>query len=117
MKTITLQEVATYKREDIRNNEANRQYVGNAATDQRIEYIERMSDEEYMNMHNEVAARENRKASERKEKQAAISSERKATGMSKKAYRAEYDRLMSEYKSTKNTELYKQAKSIAKFAF
>ena len=117
MKAIKLKEVAAHKREDIRNYEANREYAGNAATDQRIEYVERMSDEEYMNMYNEVVTRENRKSEQRKERQAAISAERKSTGMSKKSYRAEYDRLMAEYKSTGNLSFKTEAKKIQRFAF
>ena len=68
----------------------------------------------------EVEAR-NEKADHEKrvkaEKRAAIAAERKATGRSKKSYREEYDALMKEYKATNNIELYKRAKSIAKFAF
>ena len=59
MKAITLEQVRAMKAADIRRNNENRQYAGNAATDQRIDYIERMSDEDYMRMHNEVAAKEN----------------------------------------------------------
>jgi hypothetical protein len=117
MKTITLQEVRAMKAEDIRSYEANRQYAGNAATDQRIEYVERLSDEEYMEMHNKVARRENNKLAAKKEAKNELTAERKATGKSKKTYRTEYNQLMSEYKSTGNRELYLQAKSISKYAF
>jgi hypothetical protein len=57
-----------------------------------------MSDEDYMKMHNEVAAKENAKAEAAKERKASMSAERKATGKSKKAYREEYDRLIAAYK-------------------
>jgi hypothetical protein len=117
MKTITLQEVAAAKAADLRRLESNREYVGNAATDQRVEFIERMSDIDYMNMHNEVVAKENRKSALAAEKKAVISAERKSTGKSKKAYREEYDSLMKEYKATGNMESYKKAKAIAKYAF
>ena len=62
-------------------------------------------------------AREEYEKRVKAEKKAAIAAERKATGRSKKSYREEYDSLMKEYKATKNIELYKKAKSIAKFAF
>ena len=62
-------------------------------------------------------AREEYEKRVKAEKKAAIAAERKATGRSKKSYREEYDFLMKEYKATKNIELYKKAKSIAKFAF
>lgn len=39
------------------------------------------------------------------------------TGKSKKAYRAEYDALMAEYKKTGSTEAKKAAKAISRFAF
>ena len=117
MKTITINQVAAMKKEDVRRYEENRQYAGNAATDQRIDYVERLSDTEYMEMHNRVARRENNKLAAKKEAKSELAAERKATGKSKKTYRAEYDQLMSEYKSTGNRELYLQAKSIAKYAF
>lgn len=117
MKTITINQVAAMKREDIRYYEANRQYAGNAATDQRIEFILRLSDVDYMNLHNEVVRKENNKLAAKKEAKKKLTAERKATGKSKKTYRAEYDQLMSEYKSTGNREFYLQAKSIAKYAF
>ncbi|MDR0872246.1 MAG: hypothetical protein LBN27_02105 [Prevotellaceae bacterium] len=117
MKAITLQEVPALKAADIRRYEENRYYVGNAATDQRIDYILKQSDEDYMNLHNEVVKRENNKAAQAAEKQANLIAERKATGKSKKTYRAEYDALMADYKATKNMESYKKARSIAKFAF
>ena len=116
MKTITIEEVKAMKAADIRRYNENRQYAGNAATDQRIDYIERMSDEDYMAMHNEVADKENRKAEAAKEKKAALSAERKANGKSKKAYREEYDRLMAEYKNG-NYAAKEEAKKIAKYAF
>jgi hypothetical protein len=59
MTTITLQQVDRMKAEDIRRYNENREYAGNAATDQRIDYILSMSDEDYMNMHNEAARKEN----------------------------------------------------------
>ena len=117
MKTITINQVAAMKKEDIRRYEENRQYAGNAATDQRIEYVERLSDEDYMNIHNEVARKENNKLAAKKEAKKELTAERKATGKSKKTYRAEYDQLMREYKLTGKRELYLQAKSIAKYAF
>ena len=116
MRTSTIEEVKAMKAADIRRYNENRQYAGNAATDQRIDYIERMSDEDYMKMHNEVAAKENAKAEASKEKKAALSAERKATGKSKKAYREEYDRLMAEYKAG-NYAAKEEAKKIAKYAF
>ncbi|WP_368125169.1 hypothetical protein [Bacteroides faecis] len=117
MKTITIEEVAAMKRVDVNNYNAERQYIGNAEADQRIEFVMNMSDEDYMKMYNEVAMRENAKAEAAKSKKAAISAERKATGKSKKAYRAEYDALMADYKKTGNLEAKKAAKAIAKFAF
>lgn len=116
MKIITIQEVAAKKRADILCEEANRKYVGNAVADQRIDYIRNMSDEDYMNMYNEVVRRELRKEEAAKAKRDAISAERKATGISKKAYRAEYDRLMAEYRAG-NYEAKAEAKKIQKFAF
>ena len=116
MKTITIEEVKAMKAADIRRYNENRQYAGNAATDQRIDYIERMRDEDYMAMHNEVAAKENAKSEAAKEKKSALSAERKATGKSKKAYREEYDRLMAEYKKG-NYAAKEEAKKIAKYAF
>ena len=91
MKAITLSEVKSMKAEEIRRCNAERAYIGNCTAEQRIQFIENMSDEEYMKMYNEVAAKENAKAAAVKEKKVAISAERKATGKSKKAYRAEYD--------------------------
>ena len=117
MKTITIDQVAAMKNEDVRYYEANRQYVGNAETDQRIEFVLRQSDVDYMNQHNELVRNENKKLAAKKEAKSKLAAERKATGKSKKTYRAEYDQLMSEYKSTGNRELYLQAKSIAKYAF
>ena len=61
MRTITVREAREMKAQDIRNLNANRYYAGNAATDQRIEYIESMSDEDYVAMYNEVARKENLK--------------------------------------------------------
>lgn len=116
MKTITIEEVKAMKAADIRRYNENRQYAGNAATDQRIEYVQRMSDEDYMRMYNEVAAKENAKAEAAKEKKSALSAERKATGKSKKAYREEYNRLMVEYKNG-NYAAIEEAKKIAKYAF
>ena len=116
MKAITIEQVKEMKAADIRRYNENRQYAGNAATDQRIDYIERMSDEDYMRMHNEVAAKENAKAEAAKEKKAALSAERKATGKSKKAYREEYDRLMAAYKAG-DYAAKEEAKKIAKYAF
>lgn len=43
------------KAADVREYNNNRQYAGDAATDQRIDYVLNLSDEEYMNLHNEVA--------------------------------------------------------------
>lgn len=105
------------KAEEIRRCNSERAYTGNSTAEQRIQFIENMSDEEYMKMHNEVAAKENAKAAAAKEKKTALSAERKATGKSKKAYRAEYDALMAEYKNTGRTEAKNAAKAIAKFAF
>ena len=105
------------KKEDIRRYESNRQYAGNAATDQRIDFVLRQSDVDYMNQHNELVRKENNKLAAKKEAKKELAAERKSTGKSKKTYRAEYDQLMSEYKSTGNRELYLQAKSIAKYAF
>jgi hypothetical protein len=117
MKTITINQVAAMKREDIRHYESNRQYAGNVATDQRIDFLLRLSDVDYMNQHNELVRKENNKLAAKKEAKNKLSAERKATGKSKKTYRAEYDQLMREYKSTGKRELYLQAKSIAKYAF
>ena len=61
MRTITVREAREMKAQDIRNLNANRYYAGNSATDQRIEYIENMSDEDYVAMYNEVARKENLK--------------------------------------------------------
>lgn len=105
------------KAEEIRRCNNERAYTGNSTAEQRIQFIESMSDEEYMKMYNEVAAKENAKAAAAKEKKTALSAERKATGKSKKAYRAEYDALMAEYKKTGSTEAKNSAKAIAKFAF
>lgn len=117
MKAITIEQVAAMKAADIREYDKNRQYTGNDVADQRIDYVLNLSDEEYMNLHNEVARKENMKDAAAKDKKAAISAERKATGKSKKAYRAEYDALMAEYKRTGNSEAKNAAKAIAKFAF
>ena len=117
MKVITLSEVNSMKAEEIRRCNNERAYTGNSTAEQRIQFIENMSDEEYMKMYNEVAAKENAKAAAAKEKKTALSAERKATGKSKKAYRAEYDALMAEYKKTGSTEAKNSAKAIAKFAF
>lgn len=117
MNTITLSEVNSMKAEEIRRCNSERTYTGNSTAEQRIQFIENMSDEEYMKMYNEVAAKENAKAAAAKEKKTALSAERKATGKSKKAYRAEYDALMAEYKKTGSTEAKNSAKAIAKFAF
>lgn len=117
MKTITIEEVAAMKSADIKRYNEDRPYTGNAVADQKINYIINLSNEEYMNLHNEVAIRENRKAEAAKIKKAAISAERKAAGKSKKAYREEYEALMAEYKKTGNLDAKKAAKSIAKFAF
>ena len=117
MTTITINQVAAMKNEDVRRYEENRQYAGNAATDQRIEFVLRQSDVDYMNQHNELVRKENNKLAAKKEAKNELTAERKSTGKSKKTYRAEYDQLMSEYKSTGNRELYLQAKSIAKYAF
>lgn len=117
MRTIRIEEVCEMKNEDIRRYNADRPYTGNAAADQKIDYILRLSDEEYMNLYNEVARKENRKAEAAKAKKSAISAERKATGKSKKAYREEYEALMAEYKKTGNLDAKKAAKSIAKSAF
>ena len=116
MRTITIEQVKSMKAADIRRYNENRQYAGNAATDQRIDFIQKMSDEDYMRMYNEVAAKENAKAEAAKEKKAALSAERKSTGKSKKAYREEYDRLMAEYKNG-NYAAKEEAKKIAKYAF
>ena len=116
MKIITIQEVKELKAADIRSYNENRQYAGNAATNQRIDYVERMSDEDYMNMHNQVALKENAKIEASKEKKMALTAERKSTGRSKKSYREEYDRLMSEYKRG-NYAAKEAAKAIQKFAF
>ena len=105
------------KQADVRRYNANRQYAGDATTDQRIDYVLNLSDEEYMNQYNEVARKESMKEAAVKDKKAAISAERKATGKSKKTYRAEYDALMAEYKRTGNSEAKNAAKAIAKFAF
>lgn len=102
MKAITIKQVAVMKAADVREYNNNRQYAGDAATDQRIDYVLNLSDEEYMNLHNEVARRENMK---------------EAAAKDKKAYRAEYDALMAEYKRTGNSEAKNAAKAIAKFAF
>lgn len=117
MNTITLSEVNSMKAEEIRRCNNERAYTGNSTAEQRIQFIENMSDEEYMKLYNEVAAKENAKAAAAKEKKTALSAERKATGKSKKAYRAEYDALMAEYKKTGSTEAKNSAKAIAKFAF
>lgn len=117
MKAITLSEANSMKAEEIRRCNNERAYTGNSTAEQRIQFIENMSDEEYMKMYNGVAAKENAKAAAAKEKKTALSAERKATGKSKKAYRAEYDALMAEYKKTGSTEAKNSAKAIAKFAF
>lgn len=117
MKTITLEQVPALKRADVKRYNEDRPYIGNASADQRIDYILNLSDEEYMNLHNEVARKENLKAEAAKAKKAAISAERKATGKSKRAYREEYDALMAEYKKTGNLDARNAAKRIAKFAF
>ena len=117
MKIITIEEVAAMKRADVKRYNEDRPYIGNAAADQRIDYVLSLSDEEYMNLHNEVARKENQKVEAAKVKKATISAERKATGKSKKAYREEYEALMAEYKKTGNLDAKKAAKSIAKFAF
>ena len=117
MNTITLSEVNSMKAEEIRRCNNERAYTGNSTAEQRIQFIESMSDEEYMEMYNEVASKENAKAAAAKEKKTALSAERKATGKSKKTYRAEYDALMAEYKKTGSTEAKNSAKAIAKFAF
>ena len=117
MKVITLSEVNSMKAEEIRRCNNERAYTGNSTAEQRIQFIESMSDEEYMKMYNEVASKENAKAAAAKEKKTALSAERKATGKSKKTYRAEYDALMAEYKKTGSTEAKNSAKAIAKFAF
>lgn len=117
MKTITIEEVAAMKRADVKRYNEDRPYIGNAAADQRIDYVLNLPDEEYMNLHNEVARKENMKAEAAKAKKAAISAERKATGKSKKAYREEYEALMAEYKRTGNSDAKKDAKAIARFAF
>ena len=117
MRTIRIEEVREMKNADIRRYNADRPYMGNATADQKIDYILRLSDEEYMNLYNEVAGKENRKAEAAKAKKSAISAERKATGKSKAAYRKEYNDLMNDYKTNKNMESYKAAKAIAKFAF
>ena len=117
MKTITIEQVAAMKKEDVRRYNENRQCAGNAATDQRIDFVLRQSDVDYMNQHNELVRKESNKLAAKKEAKNELTAERKATGKSKKTYRAEYDQLMSEYKSTGNRELYLQAKSIAKYAF
>lgn len=116
MKAITLNEVQQAKANDIRYYEANRQYAGNAETDQRIQYVINLSDVDYMNMMNEVARKEVARKEAAKDKKSAISAERKATGMTKKQYRAEYDRLMAEYKAGNDYAKY-EAKKIQKFAF
>lgn len=117
MKVITLSEVKSMKVEEIRRCNSERAYTGSSTAEQRIQFIENMSDEEYMKMYNEVAEKENVKAAVVKEKKSALSAERKTTGKSKKAYRAEYDALMAEYKKTGSTEAKNAAKAIAKFAF
>ena len=53
----------------------------------------------------------------KKEKKQALAAERKATGKSKKAYRAEYDSLMDQYRITKDVSFKEEAKKIQKFAF
>lgn len=117
MKTITIEQVAAMKQADVKRYNEDRPYIGNAAADQRIDYVLNLSDEEYMNLHNEVARKENMKSEAAKAKRTAISAERKATGKSKKAYREEYDALMAEYKKTGNSEAKAAAKAVAKFAF
>ena len=117
MKTIELNQVAAMRNEDIRRYNADRQYTGNSVADQKIDYVTRLSDEEYMNLYNDVVERENRKSAAAKSKKSAISEARKATGKSKKAYRAEYDALMAEYKKSGSSEAKNAAKAIAKFAF
>lgn len=117
MKVITLSEAKSMKAEEIRRCNNERAYTGSSTAEQRIQFIENMSDEEYMEMYNEVVTKENAKAAVVKEKKSALSAERKATGKSKKAYRAEYDALMAEYKKTGSTEAKNAAKAIAKFAF
>ena len=117
MKVITLSEVNSMKAEEIRRCNNERAYTGNSTAEQRIQFTENMSAEEYMKMYNEVVAKENAKAAAAKEKKTALSAKRKATGKSKKAYRAEYDALMTEYKKTGSTEVKNAAKAIAKFAF
>lgn len=117
MKVITLSEANSMKAEEIRRCNNERAYTGNSTAEQRIQFIENMSDEEYMKTYNEVASKENAKAAAAKEKKSAVCAERKATGKSKKAYRAEYDALMAEYKKTGSTEAKNSAKAIAKFAF
>lgn len=117
MKTITIEEVTAMKSADIKRYNEDRPYTGNATADQRIDYILRLSDEEYMNLYNEVAGKENRKAEAARARKSAISAERKATGKSRAAYRKEYNDLMNDYKTNKNMESYKAARAIAKFAF
>ena len=87
MRTIRIEEVREMKNADIRRYNADRPYTGNATADQKIDYILRLSDEEYMNLYNEVVRKENRKAEAAKAKKAAISTERKATGKSQKEVR------------------------------
>lgn len=105
------------RRESVRRYEENRQYAGNAATDQRIDFALNMSDEDILKIHEDCERKAKREYEAYQSKKAKISAERKATGKSKKAYREEYDRLMKDYKSTGNIESYKAAKSIAKYAF
>lgn len=116
MKTIEINEVKSMKAAEVSKHNANRKYTGNAVADQRIEYISRMSDEEYMTMYNQVVRRENLKAEEKADRRAEISEERKSTGMSKKAYRAEYDRLNALYKAG-DYSVKVEMKRIQKFAF
>lgn len=97
MKTIELHEVKAAKAAEVLKCEGARAYTGDAVADQRIDFILNMSDEDYMAMHNDVVRRENLKAEEGREKRAGIAAERKSTGMSKKACRAEYDRLNAMY--------------------
>lgn len=116
MKTITILQAASFKAQEIREIESNREYVGNNATDQRIEFLRNMSDSDYVNTYNEVALRESAKELAAREKRAAISSERKSTGKSKREYREEYDRLNKLYKAG-DFSAKEEMKRIQKFAF
>lgn len=116
MKTITIEQVPAQKEAYIRHYLNGTTTPWDANHTQHVDWIRNMSDYDFMTGHNKSVRLESIRNQKAAENKAMVSAERKSTGISKKAYRAEYDRLNTLYKAG-DYSVKAEMKRIQKFAF